>query len=112
MLRITSATLLIFSLLVTLCVADYRVTGTWVPNTDPEASGYQILLDGVVVVDAIPVANATADFTVPDITGQSVVLRTLGSTGGPTDFLDSNPIVLLKMTQPTTGFGISIVWED
>jgi hypothetical protein len=40
------------------------------------------------------------------------VLRTLGSTGGPTDFLDSNPIVLLKMTQPTTGFGISIVWED
>jgi len=106
---------LIIFLLITLfavpAMADYRVTATWTPNTDPEASAYQLVMDGVVVVDAIPIANATADFTVADITGQSLVLRTLGSTGSPTDFLDTNPIVLLKMSQNTTGFGVSIVWE-
>ena len=91
--------------------ADYRVTATWTPNTDPAADHYELLLDGVGIVPDIPITDGTANFLIPDITGQSVVLRTWGNTGAPTDYLDTSPIVLIKMAAPTTGFQINVVWE-
>ena len=103
--------ILLIALSVTTAMADYRVTATWTPNTDPAADHYELLLDGVGVVPDIPIAEGTANFLVPDITGQSVVLRTWGNTGAPTDYLDTNPIVLIKMQQPTNGFSLQIVWE-
>jgi hypothetical protein len=104
-------TILSIVLFTTTAIADYRVTATWTPNTDTAADHYELLLDGVGVVPDIPIGDGTANFLVPDITGQSVVLRTWGNTGAPTDYLDTNPIVLIKMQQPTNGFSLQIVWE-
>ena len=102
------------ALLIALCastaMADYRVTANWVDSADPFVAGYQILLDGAVMTD-VTQGVQTGDFTVADLTGQSVVLRTLGNTGGPADYIDSSPIVLIKLATPATGFGISVTWE-
>ena len=110
MFRIIIAILTVF-LMVGMASADYQVTCVWDQNTDAHASHYGIFVDGVEVVANIPITTTTEVFTVTAITGQQVFLRTYGDTGSPTDFLDTAPGSLVKMTTPTTGFSVTdITW--
>lgn len=103
------AVFLMSAMFVPPAMASWQGTFTWVKNTDPAVSGYQILMDGTVVVDSLDPATTTASYTVPEITGQSFVLRTLGLGG---EYTDSDPIIAVKAPPASSGFSVEFVYVE
>lgn len=95
-------------------LADFRVTATWTDSVDPAATSYQVLLDDVVVVDAIAPGTETAELVITDLSGQAVVVRTLGNTGAPDDYIDLGPEMIptgFELQTGATGISLQIVYQ-
>ena len=100
---------LLFALLLLAApaLADWSVTATWTPSTGPDLVTESVLLDGAEQC-AVPSGNpATCTWTVVDLTGQAVVIRSANSIGGFSDYALGT---LLAVPAPAAGGSLTVVW--
>jgi hypothetical protein len=87
--------------------ADWSVTVTWTRSIGPNLDYELTNLDGVTKCTVQETESTTCNFTVPALTGQSVVIRSVNSQGG---FSETTPVVLSAIPAPASGVFINITY--
>lgn len=102
--RICFAVLLVL-LLASSALADWNVSVTWTRSVGPNLANEEVRVDSGVQCNVLPAAPTTCSFTMPTLTGQQLVIRSINSQGA---YSETTPIALTSLPVPAPASGVVV----